>query len=133
MTRPSAVAGLTLDAGALIAIDRGDHRVIALLRSARARGLPLKIPAGALAQVWRSGSTQARLAAFVRVRRDAPALVPLDGRLARAAGELCGRTRTSDVIDASVVLTAHAGGHHIVTTDPDDMARLDPGAPLIVL
>lgn len=132
MTRPDAV-GLTLDAGALIAVDRGDHRMLALLRAARDRGLPLSIPAGALAQAWRNGSTQARLAAFLRVRRDAPTLVPFDGRLARAAGELCGRTRTADVIDASVVLTAHSRGHHIVTSDPDDMGRLDPGAPLIAL
>lgn len=133
MTSKGAVVGLTLDAGALIAIDRGDERMIALIRSAQRKALPLTVPAGALAQAWRGGASQARLAGFLRTRRDPPAVAPLDGRVARAAGELCGRTRTSDVIDASVVLAARARRQHIVTSDPDDLGRLDPGAPLITI
>lgn len=107
--------------------------MIALIRTARRQALPIVVPTGALAQAWRHGATQARLAGFLRVRSDAPALAPLDGPSARAAGELCGRTRTSDVIDASVVLAARSRRHHIVTGDPDDIIRLDPGAPLIVV
>ncbi|MGQ0778009.1 MAG: hypothetical protein ACT4NY_26965 [Pseudonocardiales bacterium] len=75
----TAVRGLTLDAGALIAIDRGDEDIRALLRRARAHGWPIVIPAGTLAQAWRGGTRQARLAGFLRARRDRPVLHPLDG------------------------------------------------------
>lgn len=49
-----------------------------------------------------------------------------DGMSARAAGQLCGATRTHDVIDAAVVLCARARGHAVLTSDPDDLRRLDP-------
>jgi hypothetical protein len=129
----TAVSGLTLDAGALIAIDRGAEDVRALLRRARAHGWPILIPTGALAQAWRGGERQARLAGFLRTRRDGPVLHPLDGSVARAAGELCGRTATADVIDASVVLCARRHGHHAVTSDPHDLAILDATLPVVVV
>jgi hypothetical protein len=106
--------GLTFDAGALIAVDRGDERIVALIRAARTAGLPIEVPAGALAQVWRDGRRQARLAGLLRVRSGAPNVVVLDARTARAAGELCGRAGTADVVDASVVLCAGAKLPHLV-------------------
>lgn len=115
---------VVLDAGALILFDRADARVRALVRLARDRGVPLVVPSGALAQVWRDGSRQARLAALVgaeTVRVD-----PLDEPAAKAAGVLCGRAGTSDVVDASVVIAARAYRASVLTTDPDDLRRLDP-------
>ena len=56
------VKGLTLDTGALLALERGDSRVRALLRRALERGLPLSVPAGVVAQAWRGGPRQARVA-----------------------------------------------------------------------
>ena len=41
----------------------------------------------------------------------------------RAAGVLCGKARTSDPIDATVVLAAEPGDR-IVTSDPRDIATL---------
>lgn len=131
--RRTAVSGLTLDAGALIAIDRGDQDIRALLRRARAHDWPLVIPTGALAQAWRGGARQARLAGFLGTRRDGPVLHPLDGIVARAAGELCGRTGSADVIDASVVLCARSHGHHVVTSDPGDLAGLDATLPIVII
>jgi hypothetical protein len=55
----------------------------------------------------------------------------LDAIRAKRAGQLCGITRTSDVIDASVVLCARARNHAVVTSDPDDLRRLDPDLELI--
>lgn len=134
MTRHStAVSGLTLDTGALIAIDRGDEDIRALLRRARAHDWPIVIPAGALAQAWRGGVRQARLANFLGARSHGPALSPLNGTVARAAGELCGRTGTADVIDVSVVLCARSHGHHAVTSDPHDLAALDSTLPLVIV
>ena len=116
--------GLTLDAGALIAFDRGTRESALLLRRVRQAGATIFVPTGALAEAWRDGRLQVRLA---RLLSDADIeLVPLDDRVARAAGVLCGVTRTSDVIDASVVLCARERGGAIATSDPVDMRRLDP-------
>jgi hypothetical protein len=131
-SRNQDVRGLTFDAGALIAIDRNAETARALLRRARAHRWPILVPAGALAQAWRSGARQARLAAFLGVI-DGPTVLPLTERDARAVGELCGRTGTADVVDASVIVCALLYQHHIVTSDPTDMRLLNPGVPLITL
>jgi len=123
------VTGLTLDAGALIAFDKNERETVALLARARELGLTLAVPAGVVGQAWRDGRRQARLARLLASSE--LEVVPLDDRSARAAGQLCGVRRTRDVIDASVVLCARARGHRIVTSDADDMKRLDPDAPLI--
>lgn len=54
-TRTRAPAGLVLDAGALIALDRGDKRMIALLHRALAQGRAFRVPAGVVGQAWRDG------------------------------------------------------------------------------
>jgi predicted nucleic acid-binding protein len=126
-----AAAGHTLDAGALIALERGDHRLQRLLLEARDRSRPISIPAGALGQVWRGSPRQALLARVLRL--GAVEIIDLTGEAARAAGILCGAAGTNDVIDASVVLCAAERGHRIVTSDPDDLRRLDPSARIVAL
>lgn len=121
-------AGVTLDAGALIAFERGDDRMRALVRLVHERDLSLVIPAGVLGQVWRDGSRQARLA--ILVGSSATSVEVLDAALAKAAGALCGRAGTADVIDATVVLAARARGTTIITSDPSDMVRLDPNVEI---
>jgi hypothetical protein len=122
-------AGITLDAGALIALDRGDKRLIALLARALSQRLEFHVPSGAVGQAWRDGRVQATLARFLR--SDEVEIVPLDEQLARACGELCGITRTADIIDASVVIIARGRGDHVVTSDPHDLRRLDPTCRII--
>jgi len=75
------VSGITLDAGGLIALDRGDRRVLALLARAAERGMRVTVPATALAQVIRRPARQARLARLIR--QASIDLVPLDGPDAR--------------------------------------------------
>ena len=123
--------GLTLDAGALMAFERNDRRLVAMIAQSLERGLTLAVPAGVVGQVWRDGRRQARLARFLG--SDAVAIETLDDQRARHAGQLCGVRGTTDVIDASVVLCARARGHRIATSDPDHIQRLDPSAPLIVV
>jgi hypothetical protein len=60
-------------------------------------------------------------------------VIPLGDQLSRAAGELCGATKTADVIDASIVLVAKQHRDLIVTSDPNDLRRLDPSIPLVAL
>jgi len=125
----SAAAGITLDTGALIALDRGDKRMIALLHQALAQHCTFRVPSGVLGQAWRNGRVQATLSRFLRARE--VEIVPLDEELARSCGELCGATNTSDIIDASVVILARKRRDTIVTSDPDDLRRLDPAAPIL--
>jgi predicted nucleic acid-binding protein len=114
------LSALVLDAGALVAVDRGDHAMIARLRAARQRGVELRTSAIVVAQVWRDPRGRqaelARLLQGVNVR-------PVDEQLAREAGVLLGRAGTSDAIDATVVLVA-SRGDRILTSDPADIARL---------
>lgn len=121
--------GLTLDTGALIAIERRQRVAELLLKEARRSKIAIVIPAGVLAQAWRDGRKQARLAELI-ASGDADIEV-LDDERARAAGQLCGVTRTSDVIDASVVLCAKTRYHRVATSDADDLRRLDPTLELI--
>ena len=119
--RPRAVV---LDAGALIQFDRGNPRMRALIRLALDRSAPLIVPAGVLAQAWRDGSRQVPLAALLNAR--ITVVESLDEPMAKAAGVLCGRSRTADVIDASVVLAARSREAVVVTTDETDLRRIDP-------
>jgi hypothetical protein len=99
----STSAGVTLDAGALIALDKtldktldkGDRRMIALLQETLARGTGLRIPSGVVGQVWRDGRRQVALARLLRARE--VEIMPLDGPLSGACGELCGIAGTHDV------------------------------------
>jgi predicted nucleic acid-binding protein len=118
------VTGLTLDSGALVAFERNDRNVVAIIARAVEKRIPLAIPAGVVGQVWRDGRRQARLARLLG--SSAVDIEPLDDIRARAAGQLCGVSKTSDVIDASVALCAKARGHGVMTSDASDMRRLAP-------
>jgi hypothetical protein len=113
------VAGITYDAGALVAGERNDRKLWALHRRALERGLRPTVPAGVLAQVWRGGpqAELSRLLAGCRIE-------PLDELRGRAAGAACGRAKTSDVIDATVVVGALARDDLVVTSDPKDINHL---------
>ncbi len=116
---------VVLDAGALIAVERADRRVVRLLELAQ----DIHVPAGALAQAWRNPARQVRLVRVVSA--DGVVVHPLDAASARAAGQLCAATSSSDVVDASVVLVARAVQGVTITSDPDDLVLLDPGIDLV--
>jgi predicted nucleic acid-binding protein len=119
---------IVLDAGALIALERGDGRMRELVRQALAANVRLVVPAGVLGQVWRGAARQAPIRALLSGRTTS---VPaFDQILAEAAGVLCGRAGTADPIDASVALIARREGALVVTSDVDDLRRLDPTLPL---
>lgn len=119
---------VVLDAGALIAFERGDERMRALVRESLRTGMVLLVPAGVVGQVFRDGAKQVRLRALLDGATTE--VVVLDRVLAEAAGRLCGRTRTADVIDASVVLVARRAHAAVVTSDVGDLRRLDPAVRL---
>jgi predicted nucleic acid-binding protein len=124
-------AGLTLDTGALLALERGDPRLRAPLRRAVEHAIAIAVPAGAVAQAWRGGPRQARLAKLLADPDvDVP---PLDELAARAVGLLCGRTGHRDVVDVHVALHARENGYAVVTSDPHDMHAVDRGLAVIEL
>ena len=123
------MSGITFDAGGLIAIDRGDRRALALLARATERGLRTTIPATALAQAMRNPSRQARLSRLIR--QASTDLVPLDGPDATLTGLLLAATRTDDIVDAHVVVCARRAGQAVVTSDAEDLRRLDSELQLL--
>lgn len=123
--------GLCLDAGALIALDRGQARVIHLLDRVIAAGGAVEIPAPVIAQVWRDGSRQARLARLLGASD--VVLVGLDAEMARAVGVLCGAVGVADVVDGHVALHARRRDLAVLTSDPDDIARLDQTLTIVTV
>jgi predicted nucleic acid-binding protein len=125
------MAGITLDAGALIALDRDDRRVVVLLARAVQKNVPVVVPATALAQAVRSPERQVRLARLVR--QPGTQVVPLDRVDATNVGRLLAASGTADVVDAHVVVCARRAGQRVVTSDPDDLRRLDPQLDVVAL
>ena len=127
-----ATPGFTLDAGALIAIERRDERILALLERASERGgVVFAVPVPVLAQVWRGSARQAQLARFLALPE--VEIVACDAPSARAAGVLYGAAGTADVVDAFVVVCARERGHRVVTSDAGDLALLDPSLEVVAL
>lgn len=110
---------IVLDSGALIALERNERALWAALKLAAARVDDVLVPSTALAQAWRGTRAQAQLARALR-----HCTIASFDAVARAVGELCGRTRTSDICDAHVALVAATKGDVLYTSDPQDMRRL---------
>jgi hypothetical protein len=123
--------GLTLDSGALIKLESGDEYVRALLSGALAAGSPLAVPAGVIAQTWRGGPRMARIARLLG--DETVEVVDVDGPVAKAIGLLSARSGHPDVVDVSVALCAAERRHAIVTTDPDDLTKVNPNLELITI
>jgi hypothetical protein len=119
---------LVLDAGAFVAVERGDRDVVALVKRERLAGRPPVTGGGVVAQVWRGGHGRqvpvARLLAGVSV-------APIDGRLGRRAGMLLARVGSADAIDAAVICLA-ADGDDILTSDSGDLRPLAEAAGIHV-
>ena len=132
------MAGITMDAGGLIAVDRDDRRIVVLLARARETGSRVTVPASALAQAVRQPQRQARLARLLR--QPTTDVIPLDRVDATNVGRLLAASGTSDVVDAHVVIWARRARQRppplpaarrrarqqAVTSHPDDLRALDP-------
>lgn len=119
---------LILDAGALIALERGHVDVVRAIAHERREERSAVTHGGVVGQVWRSGT--GRQSVLARVLSGVE-ILPLDDELGRRAGMLLALTRTSDVIDAALVLLAKHSDW-ILTSDPDDLQLLARAAGLHV-
>ena len=108
------------DAGALIALERGDVIAWRRLSATRETNEWAVTHGGIVGQVWRGKGARhallARALASIDVR-------PLDQALGRAAGALLAKSKTADVVDAALVVLAR-DDDQIVTSDPDDIEHL---------
>jgi predicted nucleic acid-binding protein len=95
-----------------------------LVEEALASGAEVAIPAGVVAQAWRGGASQARIARLLRA--SVTSIVALDQRQALRIGARCAATGVTDVIDVSVALCARDRRHAVVTSDPGDIRAADP-------
>jgi hypothetical protein len=118
------VSGITLDAGGLIALDRDNRQVVALIARAAERGMRITVPATALAQAIRNPARQVRLSRLIR--QAGTDLMALDGPDATAVGLLLAQSRTADIVDAHVVVCARRAAQAVVTGDAGDLRRLAP-------
>ena len=108
------------DAGALVAAERGEPRLRALHHQWLAYEISPVVPSPVLAQVWRNGSRQARLARLLRGCR----VLPTSEEVSKQAGVILGCSRSTDAIDAIVIATAINYRAIVVTSDPNDLRRL---------
>jgi len=129
---------LVLDAGALIALTEmkaengpapSEEQAWARAVLGLAHGAAIHVPGGVVAQVWRDGSRQARLARLLG--SGLLQVQSLDREEAQGTGALCGKAGVSDVVDASVVLLARRQHATVVTSDPADLARIDATLTLV--
>jgi hypothetical protein len=113
------VPGIVYDTGALLAGERRHRGLWALHEQSLASGVRPIVPVVVLAQAWR-GAPHANLSRLLRGCQ----VTPDTEDLGKAAGAICGRTGTTDVIDALVVVTALRLHALVVTSDPDDLQHL---------
>ncbi len=121
------------DAGALIAIDANDRRMWAIHHLAMEEGREIFVPAIVVGQAWRDGRRQVLLGRLLRTCEVEPTMA----ETAKAAGVLCGKAGSSDVVDATVMVTALAHRAIIFSSDDDDLAKLSAAtdarpAPVII-
>jgi PIN domain len=115
--------GVVLDAGAFIALERRNRTMTALAQLFAEAETPLVTSAGVVAQVWRGGRERQVPLSFL-LRRCV--IVALDYAVARTLGRILGETKTADAIDAHVVLLARERSWPVLTSDADDLLRIDP-------
>ena len=116
-------AGVVLDAGAFIALERRDGTMVALAKRFADAGTPLVTSAGVVAQVWRGGGQRQAPIAFL-LRRTT--VVDLTYAVARVLGLMLSTSRRSDPVDAHIVLLARQWQWPVVSSDAEDLLALDP-------
>ncbi len=122
--------GVTLDTGALVALERRKDRVLRLLRAAQTRGQPVTVPVAVVAEWWR-GRTDVREAIL-----GALLVEPMQPGLARLAGEALAAVRGATTVDAIVMASAAQRQDVVLTSDIHDLQRLTayfPGVRILAV
>ena len=121
---------VVFDAGALIALERGDRQVRAYVLAAEQGHAELLTSSAVVAQVWRGGARQARLSRFLT--SDLVRELALDPETSRRIGMLAAAVGAPDVVDGHIAVIALERGALVLTSDPRDIARWGVDERLIV-
>lgn len=111
---------ILLDTGALIAVDRGRRAMLSRLQTALENGDRIRAPAGVIGLVWRDGGCQTLLSGALNRYEE----VPLDGRTARSAGQLCGQTGTH--VPCRKFVSRNAGCAPVARWGPENVETARP-------
>ena len=122
------MAGVTYDIGALVAADRNDRKMWALHAGYLREEVVPVVPAPVLAQAWRGGARQARVARLLQVCD----VEPLGEALAKDVGVLAGKAKHDDVVDVVVVEGAIRRGDAVVTSDAGHVRKIAAAAGVTV-
>ena len=113
---------IILDSGAIIASERNDPTLGAILKAARKNRTPILVPATVVAETWRGPSTHARAA---HLFGSVDAFPELNEQSARRVGALLAISKTAAIVDGNVVAIAIAlRPATIVTSDVHDVTHL---------
>ena len=110
---------ITLDTGALIALERGGARMLRIVSAAVQSDTRITVPTVVVAEWWRGRASK-------RMQRllDGIDIEPLDARLAKIAGDAIGAVRGATTLDAIVMASAAQRGDTVFTSDVEDLAHL---------
>lgn len=110
--------GITLDTGALIALERGDKRMRVILLTADHDDAGITVPSVVLTEWWRGGTGRQRAIL------DAVDVEPVSEQVAKLAGEAIAAVPGATVVDAIVMASAAQRGDVVYTSDIEDLERL---------
>lgn len=109
---------ITLDTGALVAIERRRRPMLAFMTEALERGLRITVPTCVVGEWWRG---QRRPAARIL---DGVIIETLSLTLAKLAGETLANVRGASLVDTVVVASAAQRGDPVLTSDLADLSRI---------
>lgn len=113
-----SIRGITLDTGALIAIERRKQRGMQLVELAKRRLAVLATPVPVIAEWWRGRTdVRERMLEIVHIE-------PLTLSVAKAAGEAQAKLVSATSVDAIVMAFAASRGDVVFTGDPKDLEQL---------
>ena len=126
--------GVTLDTGALVALERYRRGMAEVLESARQARVSITVPSNALAEWWRGPTDRRDYVRRMLVIQD------VDETVAKLAGEALAWLKPRNVeiddsvtIDATVMATAALYGPNLYTGDIGDMQRFEGFFPTVRL
>jgi predicted nucleic acid-binding protein len=117
------VIGITLDTGALIALERRRQRMKHVLERALQTDQSLTVPADVVGEWWR-GRTDLRDGILAAVDVE-----PLTVSLAKRAGEALSAVRGATLVDAIVMASAASRGDIVYSSDVADLEKLSAYFP----
>lgn len=117
--------GLTLDTGALIALERRRPRMRAILERALETDQTITVPADVVGEWWR-GRTALRDAILAAIDVE-----PLTVNLAKRAGEALVAVPQATLVDAVVMASAASRGDIVYSGDVADLERLRRHFPTV--